>query len=257
MEKESQSWKNWRKHCFWVQVNHFLPKLKAKVRVEKIWFFFIFSSKSWFFRLWRANFFQLYSKPINFPTLTQKLCFFLQNEKKINHLLFYSPWTQGNLLIASQVCRWSHKRLPPPFYLYLSFICDVITMAVREQLRMWAGGRIYLYFSQAQDLDSVPDSLEQNCICGNFSHHCNCVCALEQNCICGNFSYHCNSGSQEGNISPFLNFLNNCSFCNKRESSPIYSIYLPTTTPTPIRTWFFHNMKGERAWSFVLRNHIG
>ena len=164
--------------------------------------------------------------------------FFLQNEKKINHWLFYSPWTQGNLLIASQVCRWSHKRLPPAFYLYLSFICDVITMAVREQLRMWAGGRIYLYFSQAQDLDSVPDSLEQNCICGNFS-------------------YHCNSGSQEGNISPFLNFLNNCSFCNKRESSPIYSIYLPTTTPTPIRTWFFHNMKGERAWSFVLRNHIG
>ena len=41
-------------------------------------------------------------------------------------------------------------------------------MAVREQLRMWAGGRIYLYFSQAQDLDFVPDSLEQNCICGNF-----------------------------------------------------------------------------------------
>ena len=94
--------------------------------------------------------------------------FFLQNEKKINHLLFYSPWTQGNLLIASQVCIWSHKRLPPTFYLYLSFICDVITMAVREQLGMWAGGRIYLYFSQAQDLDFVPDSLEQNWICGNF-----------------------------------------------------------------------------------------
>ena len=52
--------------------------------------------------------------------------------------------------------------------LCLPFICDVITMAVREQLRMWAGGRIYLYFSQAQDLDFVPDSLEQNCICGNF-----------------------------------------------------------------------------------------
>ena len=94
--------------------------------------------------------------------------FFLQDEKKINHLLFYSPWTQGNLLIASQVCRWSHKRLPPAFYLYLSFICDVITMAVREQLGMWAGGRIYLCFSQAQDLDFVPDSLEQNWICGNF-----------------------------------------------------------------------------------------
>ena len=94
--------------------------------------------------------------------------FFLQDEKKINHLLFYNPWTQGNLLIASQVCRWSHKRLPPAFYLYLSFICDVITMAVREQLGMWAGGRIYLCFSQAQDLDFVPDSLEQNWICGNF-----------------------------------------------------------------------------------------
>ena len=26
----------------------------------------------------------------------------------------------------------------------------------------------YLYFSQAQDLDFVPDSLEQNWICGNF-----------------------------------------------------------------------------------------
>ena len=182
-------------------------------------------------------FFNYTQNPLIFQ-LWPKNYVFLQDEKKINHLLFYNPWTQGNLLIASQVCRWSHKRLPPAFYLCLSFICDVITMAVREQLGMWAGGRIYLYFSQAQDLDSVPDSLEQNCICGNFSHHCN-------------------SGSQEGNISPFLNFLNNCSFCNKRESSPIYSIYLPTTTPTPIRTWFFHNMKGERAWSFVLRNHIG
>ena len=38
----------------------------------------------------------------------------------------------------------------------------------------------YLYFSQAQDLDFVPDSLEWNWTCGNFSHHLS-VCVLEWN----------------------------------------------------------------------------
>ena len=150
-----------------MQVNQFLPKLKAKVRVGKIWFFFIFFWNHDFSNSGGQIFFNYTQNPLIFQ-LWPKNYVFLQNEKKINHLLFYSPWTQGNLLIASQVCRWSHKRLPPAFYLYLSFICDVITMAVREQLGMWAGGRIYLYFSQAQDLDFVPDSLEQNWICGNF-----------------------------------------------------------------------------------------
>ena len=109
-----------------------------------------------------------------FPSYSQKL----QN------------WERWDVALLTATEQLSGSRSPPPFKcvligaelmsclmtllpgtwdspLCLPFICDVITMAVREQLRMWAGGRIYLYFSQAQDLDSVPDSLEQNCICGN------------------------------------------------------------------------------------------